>query len=418
MWGIIMLLEQAYKLAKKERLKHEKAYKIIDKYLLKHDMIVNNPNLLSKTQDIDDFQYFVYASSGFAKCNNLVNLLTEKTPYLWKLRTIFGNHTYHIYLDTRLILICKELKLPESVKIIEPMKRDSHTTGKPVWVMSPEMMLIDIYRQLSSPASAGDWESLLEREAKLFQILTSRKKEIVGGKLSKRLRADLENRILKYLSTSEHILIGEHACKALVGSEVTSPVIEILAQDLNLDELKNVIHEVVPDPVIKYDRDLQIIEDFRLMRTTVKVGSQDDSVEVMYIYNSPDYDLIPYNMVETKKGFYLRVGNPFVVMRFLLINIWIVRWLRELGRIDKSFATRRVDHQIGLVLRIRKALGIGKIETTSAKPGLRIFQRHDYLGCFMSDQLALKLTALESDHRYPDYVPLAYYRQFGHLRKL
>ena len=406
-----MLLEQAYEKAKKERLKYEKAYKIIDKYLLENNMIINNPNLLTRTESIDDFQYLVYSREGFPKCNNLVNLLTKKTPYLWKLRTVFGNHTYHIYLDTRLILVCKELKLPESVKIIEPLKRNSHTTGKPVWVMSPEMMLLDVYRQLYSPASAGSWEDLVKKEDKLFEILTSRKKDIVGGKISKRLRDDLEKRLLRYIGDSNHILIGEHACKHLIDSEVITPVIEVLARDLNVDELKNVIHEIISDPVIRYDRELQIVEDFRLMRTTIKVGTQDDSIEVMYIYNSPVYDLVPFSIIDG-----IRVGNPFVVMRFLLINIWIVRWLRERGSINQAFATRKVSHQIGLVLKIRKALGDISLSSEGGKLGL--FQRKNYLGCYLSDQLALKLQALDSDRRYPDYVPLAYKRQFGNFRTL
>jgi hypothetical protein len=62
----------------------------------------------------------------------------------------------------------------------------------------------------------------------------------------------------------------------------------------------------------------------------------------MYIYNSAQYDLIPFNLARYEKN-KIQVGNPFVLLRFLLIDYWTLRIIKLLNYIDEKFYKHRTN---------------------------------------------------------------------------
>ncbi|MEY4847635.1 MAG: hypothetical protein RLZZ36_748, partial [Pseudomonadota bacterium] len=82
--------------------------------------------------------------------------------------------------------------------------------------------------------------------------------------------------------------------------------------------------------------------DVRLQRLTLTVASTHHRVVIMEIYNLALYELVPY----VNRG-PLRIGSPFVILRFLLMQLWLLR--------SRNRDLRHIVGLIQLAVRLLKA---------------------------------------------------------------
>jgi hypothetical protein len=172
------------------------------------------------------------------------------------------------------------------------------------------------------------------------------------------------------------------------------------------------------------------MKDYRLRRYVIKIEDK----EILYMYNAAHYDLIPFNSINSSenKKLFISIGNPFVILRFLLVEIWIVRWILSLGKIDETYAKKRIDSMLSQVLSLRKRMSEGSASnhsvttisdsyfgSTVEQSGLKIFQSEssDYMGVYVSEIISQKQEAKEQK-KYPDYMPQRYYKDNGEYRKI
>lgn len=429
------LQKEADEYIQAERKQYLDVYKIIDKYVANEGLLVGGQmgiNLIHGDDNSDNYFYDVFTSNAFVHATNLSNKITERSPKrVVRMVTVAAYKVYHIFVDTRMILVLNDVKVHRGtnyLRLVEPIEKPLRK--RKVLVVSPEIQLLDIYRKLYLPSHAGDWEQLLNNESKMFNLVLSRKKQIKkidGGDMPIRQRID--GVLMNYISKSNKILIGEHACEILTGIKSTANFIEVLSfspleEDIN--EIKDLVLKITAEPVNAITRNLEIIGDYRLSRTTIKLG-HDKPKEIMYIYNSADYDLIPYNILDSGMRT-LWIGNPFVILRFLLVNMWIIRRVRELGLIDEKFSAFRINGIFELIIELRKKLipagellgsstEISSDLITSDNP-LSVFQYNRYVGTFISEDIAFKIERTQLQERFPDYYPIEYREKFGHFRKL
>jgi hypothetical protein len=85
--------------------------------------------------------------------------------------------------------------------------------------------------------------------------------------------------------------------------------------------------------VAAHTSNMNLPGDVRLQRLTLTVVSTQNRVVIMEIYNLALYELVPY----VNRG-PLRVGSPFVILRFLLMELWVLR-----------SRNRDLHHIVGLV---------------------------------------------------------------------
>lgn len=445
-----------------ERLQYVKIYEIIEEYISKTSENKKNAVmiggtmgvnlLLQKERTYNDFSYELYTENAFVHANNLINKIAESNnDYIVFLKTAIPNMKYQIFVDMR--IIATFYKLSEGgYDLILPVSVKTFDQKLEVLVVSPEIQLIDIYRTLYSPNRADDWENNLYDESKLFNHLKQRINDKItsGSEISITLeeRKLLELQLLKqFVSNNENVvLIGEHALKIIINTETTIPVVQIISQnDIETDfsEIEKIIKKTFKRniPVTKFTRDLHIMQDFRIRRTTIKIGDTDNQKDIVYLYNAAQYDLIPYNLVQNGSD-KIRLGNPFVLLRFLLIDFWMVRWVKRIGGIDESFAMQRLDSILNKILKLRIQMQSHettvknngkKIEKTininpksfdsyenSQRAPFRIFQSlsEDYVGFYDDENISQKLMIKDLTKKYHDYYPDEYKKKFGNYRNL
>jgi len=407
--------------------------------------------LLRKSRSIDDFYYVLYSENALMHANNLtnklenINLLNKFSHNIF-LKTSIPYTKYQIYINTRMFITF--IRLPDNTyDLIVPELVKTFNKRHDVLVLSPEVQLVDIYRYLYSPHLSEMWEDILDDENKLFVHLQNRintNKLGASEIITLEDRKIVENQILQLFvqNNKNIILIGDHAFKIAINIEIKTTVIQVISQN-NFDDDFLEVEKIIKNsmkrqiPVTKIIRDLHIMQDFRLYRMTIKIGDTDTGQkEIMYIYNSAQYDLIPFNTIQPDINF-IQVGNPFVLLRFLLIDYWIVRWIKLFNGIDESFAQQRLGSILNNLILLRTK--IQSNETVSIKRKsininvkyfdsytdlnslpFRIFQSlsENYIGVYDDENISQKLMIKDITKKFYDYYPADYLKKNNKYREI
>jgi hypothetical protein len=398
-------------------------------------------------------------------------------PKIVMMKTMVAHQRYSIQVDGRAFV--HFVNLPRgSTSVVEPVLTKSFSGKVQVHVLSPELQLLDLYRTLYSPFRVDAWESAVRDENNLYQHLKKRLPDLIQGnggsdemvKQSNDTKNSDGNDLYQHLEERPPNLIQGHGLGVAEivdgGADKSALELQLLARWIqgNPDVVligNHAMHLVMPEhkvdhsamlqcivtrppaeliPAIEqalgkkvtlHQRPLSIMQDFRLERASVRC----DDKEVLYMYNSGGYDLIPFNVrianksVGTAKG-YLQVGNPFVLMRFLLVDLWTVRWLRKQdGKIDAQYAQRRLDSIMRVMLRLRNQLSqtddkthtstLGEKFLTGVDSLLAVFNTdtRQYLGQYV-DELQSQKQLIKEGRRFPDYFPDDHLRRQGKYRDL
>lgn len=452
-----------------ERMRYGSVYEVIEKYLHNNGSIMIGGRigvqlLLERERSTETFmfQYELFAENAFKHANILTNeiakILSPGGPWqegdfiVWlkSQSTSSAHKKYSISVDNRPIVTIIGIP-PGATNIIKPVIVSSFDKKKKIAVVPAEIMLLDIYRTLYTPGEVDSWNEYLSDENQLFHHLQKREDLIrensTGGDgggdgggggdgkdISMKTRKHIEMVVMKefIVNNSEIVLLGEHALYIINEDPIHTSIIHIttnmdaeqLTKRLDALFIKAGIKNAHGDQIFVNVKDqyFNIMKDHRLRRYVILV----DTKEIMYVYNSAQYDLIPFNVVhQSNTKQFISIGNPFVILRFFLVEIWIVRWILSLGKIEESFAKKRIDSMLSQVLSLRKFMTEGSssdktITTisdsyfgeTSEAEGLKIFQNdvNDYLGVFVSEVISHKRD-IEEQKKYPDYMPQRYYKE-------
>ena len=436
---VARIIPNAERLIEKERLSWEPIYNLIWSYVDRMPDLLIGGTVAVEVLLGSKVSYFyqLFSPRALQHANDLTNELSELCSRLYgdplealkstdpnpeakilMMKTLLPNNRYGIFINSRQFV--EIIQIPsDSVKIIEPVL-SQFGDHKPQ-LISPEVLLLDLYRGLYSPNRADDWPELLKIESSLYSHLKQRLPEI-----QKRLRADggsvdrkaVQAEIISWMQDRDVVLIGEHALQILLDYRAKHPVVQMIAQDPA--QVAETLQKMFSGTVSR--RPLHIMSDFRLERVTVRM----DDKEIAYIYNAASYDLIPWNPA-TRGNKMLRIGNPFVLLRFLLVDFWTVRLFLISGKIDKGFAQNRIDQIIMSLLSLRSQLSLLDDKPRTGTLGdkfiglgeelLRVFQTDHYSGIYESEAQAQKNLNREGKH-YFDYYPDLARAKTGSMRKL
>lgn len=441
------VMPDATRILFEERMRFEDIYATIEKYaaeyasgeealMLGGTFGVNL--LLDRERSLDDFTYEFYSEAALQHAFNMSNRIADVTELVW-MRTLIANQLYTITVDDRPLVTIRALRRTPgtSHRLIQPIVKEL-PSGAKVSVLPPEIQLIRIYQILYSPNSADKWEEALLNENRLFQHLSERLpikgSEPEGGEIhgsdefTQAMRQKIRTAILSefIINNPDVALIADQAFAYLRGLLSETPVIQIIttipAEDIFQTVKKIIEREAGKIQVSKFERHLYVLDDMRIQRTVIKAGP--NNKEVLYIHNSAQYELIPTNTLVFQNGQFLRVGNPFVLFRFILIELWILRWLAAGDHIDAKFLELRVNSLLRGLIVLRKQMSTGRehIATISdhfidEDSNWAIFQSEPlaYIGVYEPEVIATKLKGKESQ-RHPDYLPAQWKRTNGEYR--
>lgn len=363
--------------------KYHNARAIIRDYVVRNDLIMSDPNVLLG-KDVSPISR-VYCMEPIKHARKIADVLYGISKWV-KMTTVVENEEATVYFNTEIIasvLAIKRHKI-NIKKLISPV--DVHG----VKYMPPELELIDAYQDAYKPSPVED----IDHESLLKMVIDRIDKKIIGGKkkcsdCDKKRRVNMDN--LK-LMIFEHFG-GSHVVVGHWSTGKSAERLQFISGDVaqSIRDIILFLQKFTQFEVTYTQNKLHIPKDFRTNRYIMSIqypsidGAKPIKKPFLDIFNSGEFDLIPY----TKKAGKM-IGSPFVLLRFMLIDLWIIRLVYKMDLISKDLLERKMRHLADHISKVAKQ-----------KP-----QDYEYFGVWKEFSVEKKLNSLKKRMHYPYYPHL------------
>lgn len=371
--------------------------------------------LIGESITKDSFLWELYCDDTFNTAKLLANALSNvNSPHIptktVALQTNIRHKEFTIFINSRMLFKIYSLDKYRGINLSQlmgPATRDSYFTKIPIKCISEEMQLIEIYRTLYNPAKMSLWTKYIAAEDIIYNtikdfVAEKAVKEISGGdcKINKH---HLESDIIKKIITgSNNILIGDHALASL-GIENNPSRIQIITEE-PIEKISNAVESLIkasaPSAKVTFIRySLNIPSDFQIVKYTLYINTGKEQMPIADIFNSAEFELIPW-WEGSGKYQKIKIGNPWVLLRFQFIDIWILRLILNLGTDNPEFIKTKIRSIVNRASEIRKIVK-DYLSTDPAK----IFQLDNYVGNYIDENIAKKKLIKELGERFQTYYP-------------
>lgn len=366
-------------------------FNVCEQYCVKNNVVIGgeiaNNILLDAPRPLNNFPYELYAENAVERARELAEQLygSAKAPHVDKetiyVETNLKHKEFSIWINTRLLFKFYQLpkyrgvSLRSLVKTVK--KRGYHVDD--VNIMGGEFQLIEVYRKLYRPYAEGEerrtYTELLAAEKRLYDIVgagadtgaeanggigadtgagTGTEADAgtgADGGAEQTMRRRVEKKIIEeYLPGSDNIIIGDYAIAHYSGRE---PAPDSRIQFISSGEIDNIVGELgkllsgVKLTYVIYP--LHLPKDFQILKYTIYITDGKSSyTPVVDVFNSTKFEVMPWSKSPSK----IKIGGPFVLLRFKFIDLWTLRLIEALGSRDNPNIQRvrnQVDELRGLV---------------------------------------------------------------------
>lgn len=410
--------DSASNVIKKDRDRYKKVKDVIFDYCVKNQLILSDPHMLCKLEKTNDYmashQYLIYTCSPFFHANKIANEISKKTKddplsKFTALKTVMEKKEFAIEYDFRRFATLYKIqkkKSDNSKGIISPIK-----IGKAMYFPA-EVELIDTYHAMYDPSRVCDIHDAVKFEQILFdQVADRKKKGILGAGCAERKRNMLTaikiGIVREWLPERNHILIGDWAKEwiecgdKIPGSNEKVQIISDMDPDNCKALLQKYINTLTEFDITYREQTLGIPKDMRTKRYTfyvkIKTTSGIKDKPFLDLFNSTNFEVIPcYNVNK------IHVGIKWVMLRFLLIDIWILKIVKSIGCIDDVIMQKKINGIWGTIMYFRNK----KLCEQSSLV---------YRGTHIDRISDKKTTSLQGKTHYP-YYPAVYYKKSNTYR--
>jgi hypothetical protein len=414
-----------------DRSRYDEIWDIIETYCMENKLMISNLyELLDKKDDISfiyNKTYNIYTSNPFLHGNNLTNIIHEKSTdekkkkYI-KFKTVKEQEEFIIEYDFRIVATLYKIQKFRSAneyhepdKIVKPVNKDG------LLLLPSEIEIIDVYHKLYDITKFDEWQKMTEFEDLLFNQFKDRfKKGLIGGYDSCKERKkdfieSLKFSIVKdWLPEQKNvILIGTWAFNWLtLGDNICTDIdkiqfISLMNYQELLIELQKYILKFSKFKISVRQQELHIPKDFRMNRYTyyIHIISERGTVEKPFLdlFNCAEFEIIPYTKTtSSENNIVLNIGNKYVMLRFLFIDLWVLRLIETMGLISKDILNIKINKNLTIIEKIRDKLGVHLAEG-------------NFMGIYKDYDIAKKRMLLEGKKFYP-YYPHIHYAEKGKYR--
>lgn len=408
----------------------EPVYKIIESYVIKHNLhISNEPGATTR-------QYRVFGARIFFHANNLSGVIADVIPYV-RMNTIVREKEFDIQIDGARVVHLYNID-PTFAKIISPCG-PNHVSG-PIKIPA-EVELVDVYHRLYSPNHHSAWEMLYDYESELWKKFTTNRDGILEcvslnqtqndhpegrnedhhmqshSRSRSRSRSRSHNKQLTHGGISdahvslvttwlesqrEYAIVGNFALTCMNGGVCpTTGAVQIIVNNVKraIDSLSAELSKFIPKASIETRvYDLQLPTDYRIKKHVVLVRVGKNIYYIANMFNCASFELIPMIRIGG-----LNVASSGVILRFLFIELWFVRVVREFGKLENNEYTELVTTLFENIDTIHKSWNEnGKLITQPM-----------YIGTYIDEMISKK-----TEDMIPPYFPTQYKRENGVYRKI
>lgn len=371
------------------------------------DLLLKNP------LNVNSFSWDIYFESkepyNYAK--RFADAISEsgtkaKLNYYIMLKTEIKNIEFVIYIDTRLMFRLISLREYRGVSLMKLMNIPtvkSYHESVDIKVLPEDAQIIDLLQKLYNPGECDEWPKLIEHEQFLYEKYKNRNG---GHEKNKYKHSNLNTteQLLQYIRESKSILIGSYAIDALrIDTQYHSRIQFITSKSIN--DVVREISRLLEIPCKPVQFNVNLATDFQLTKHTIYIETKQGSqIPICDVFNSTEYELIPIWDEHNISYNDIMIGNPYVIMRFLYIDIWLFKMISGISGASMDSKIRELwvcIHELRNY--INKAFNLNPSS---------VFQLDNYIGDYTNPVVAKKKMIKDIGYHAKPYYP-----QFSHLEK-
>jgi hypothetical protein len=413
-----IVLETAKKtVIKKDREEYKELFDLCINMISDDTKIIvsDTPMLLGdKKESIENLN--IYTTHTRRTTTKLANSIHKMIGKLVQMREVIPNEEYEILYNMRSVIRVYRIIRYKNISLMNLFRPISSNR---LILFPPEIELMDTYHKLYLPNYYEEWPKLLQYEPELWKLVNSRQYTITGGVIKKPIvkkcnpcrdkrKTDVGNLkllFLNFLHNEKYVIIGNWAHNLLHLSEKnkteisSGEKIQIISENDIEQDYANIVSYLASYTnygIFYKKKQLYIPKDNRLFKhtlyikyPTIKSGSMIEK-PFLDIYNCGGYELTPYISVIYKKMTF-NVGTLSVQMRFLLMDLWILRLLMHLKVVDKEQMKSKGDEIFKQMNKLKKILKITHAEK--------------YVGINFDEKVFQKIEISEKQIKRSTYYP-------------
>lgn len=401
-----------------DRLSYAPYFKAVEYYMIEHGMILGGKCsidlLLGNKLNKDSFYYEIYSRKVEEHSRKLVDILgkIDKNSIVYR-DTQITDKEYIIEINMRRLFLFHSLDNKQDYDIktmIAPRPIKGYFGGKEILCMNPKVHLMSIYRNLYRPyPSTGQgyttYSVLLKNLQELHNkaaigfhdivspdIVLTPVVSVDGGFDIHWKNSIIEETILSLSADKKTVFIGDFVIDRNPAGRLQ--VLSADSIDIFVNKLRNNLSESRPDIQVTYKyQNLYLPNDFQLVKYTVYVNELGkDKFSMMDVFNSPTYELISVRkggnvFTPGQKIITTIIGNDFVLLRFKLIDLWIMQLIHMHKENIKDFSRKKIEDILEQIDTLYKQT-LRKIEQNP----LELFptDANNYIGVYTDEYVAKK----------------------------
>jgi len=374
--------------AQKDREKYAPFLGAGEAYAREHRMIVGGDGatrlLLGRSPGIGDYHLELHSPRALADARALADkfygLAPEGLGHYAQVVTDTPNREFTVVVDERPLVKVKALapyRGANPLDMILPEKKPGSFSKGELLCMGAEIQLYATYAALCDPARVGEWGALLEAEKELrrqfdddaWEKLSGARAEKAGGRGSAGPSSAgrlLEALRREYVPKTGHVVVGGHGARALLGGKGRKGRLQLVTAN-TFPEEEEAVRRIATPLGLRVASDANPVTlpgCGRLRQMTIYLAQPGESRKaILDLYDSGEYELIP-SLTERRGGW--RVGTPFAIMRYLLVDVWTMQLLHRMGVTKLAFANAKIRELLGVYSEVaagyERLLAAGKFE--------------------------------------------------------
>ena len=346
---------------KKDRDNFSVIWDTAEKYCRENNLIISDKFLLANKEDsfsaVIEKSYKIYSVNPFYHANDLTNkihdaLTTNVNRKFMRLKTIKTQTEFIIEYNTRNVVFFYKIQKHKSTNPINIIKPHVHLG---LQYFPAEIELIDIYHDLYTMQKT-------EENQELEKILFSQVEERYTKGIFGSSQLSCKNKKKEFIESfklsiikdwlpnqgSKCIIIGAWLFdiirlgndKLCTNLEKIQLISTMKPKEL-LDKLTYYIKKFKNYEITMREQELHIPKDFRISRFTyyIKLYNERGAVEKPFLdlFTCAEFEIIPCHK---SNNYYF--ASKWVIVRFLFIDLWIIRVIKILGLISDSILNIKI----------------------------------------------------------------------------
>lgn len=340
--------EARQKIIKKDRGYYKSIFDETRKVITNDPLVIlSDVDVILKNKNTEmEEEMTIYTTYPRRTATKISNCIHKKNGKLVQMRSIIPRKEYNIMYNMRSLIKIYSIEKYKNIPILFNAVKNNN-----LYYFPPEIELMDIYHKLYLPNFYDNWDKLLEHEKSLYKSLMVKGgvDKCISCKGQRKIEINnLKLLILDFLHNESYVLVGKWAHNIITNKKDISDDenIQIISENDISHDYQNIatfISSYTNYGIYYKKKKLFIPKDGRIHRytffikyptfTSVNKNSRGIDKPFLDIYNCGEFELVPFISKKVDKNL-LHIGNLFVQLRFLLIDLWFYRLLHHLKIIN------------------------------------------------------------------------------------